>query len=59
MVKQVSQVAALSNGGLSDWVVQRGTAVILTLYFSWVMAFFLFTSNINHTVLTAFLVPRR
>jgi succinate dehydrogenase / fumarate reductase membrane anchor subunit len=54
MVKQVSQVMALSNSGLSDWVVQRATAVILTLYFSWVMAFFLFKSNIDHTVLTAF-----
>ena len=39
MVKQVSQVMALSNSGLSDWVVQRSTAVILTVYFSWVMAF--------------------
>ena len=54
MVKQVSQVMALSNSGLSDWLVQRATAVILTLYFSWVMAFFLFTSNIDHAVLAAF-----
>ena len=54
MVKQVSQVMTLSNSGLSDWVVQRSTAVILTAYFSWVMAFFLFTPNIDFVVLTAF-----
>lgn len=54
MVKQVSQVMALSNSGLSDWVVQRSTAVILTLYFGWVMAFFLFTPNIDFVVLTEF-----
>lgn len=54
MVKQVSQVMALSNSGLSDWVVQRSTAVILTLYFTWVMAFFLFTQNIDFAALTAF-----
>ena len=54
MVKQVSQVMALSNSGLSDWVVQRSTAVILTAYFSWVMAFFLFTPNIDFAVLTEF-----
>ncbi len=54
MVKQVSQVMTLSNSGLSDWVVQRSTAVILTAYFSWVMAFFLFTPNIDFVVLTGF-----
>ena len=54
MVKQVSQVMALSNSGLSDWVVQRSTAVILTVYFGWVMAFFLFTPSIDFAVLTAF-----
>ena len=54
MVKQVSQVMALSNSGLSDWVVQRSTAVILTVYFGWVMAFFLFTQNIDFAALTAF-----
>ena len=54
MVKQVSQVMALSNSGLSDWVVQRATAVILTAYFTWVMAFFLFTPYIDFAGLTAF-----
>ncbi len=54
MVKQVSQVMALSNSGLSDWVVQRTTAVILTAYFAWVMAFFLLTPNIDFAALTAF-----
>ena len=54
MVKQVSQVMALSNSGLSDWVVQRATAVILTAYFTWVMAFFLFTPGIDFASLTVF-----
>jgi len=54
MVKQVSQVMALSNSGLSDWVVQRATAVILTAYFTWVMAFFLLTPSIDYAVLTGF-----
>ena len=54
MVKQVSQVMALSNSGLSDWVVQRATAVILTAYFCWVMAFFLLTPTIDFAALTKF-----
>ena len=36
----VTQVLNLTRSGLSDYVVQRATAVILTIYTVWVLGFF-------------------
>ena len=37
---QVTSVTSLTRSGLSDFVVQRATAMILTVYSAWVLGFF-------------------
>ena len=50
----VTQVLNLTRSGLSDYVVQRATAVILTVYTVWVMGFFLLTpETVSYTHLRA------
>lgn len=48
----VTQVLALSRSGLTDFVVQRVTAVILALYTTCLVGFFL--TDVTHASLTAF-----
>ena len=54
MVMQVTSVTSLTRSGLSDFVVQRATAMILTVYTAWVLGFFLLTPEIDHAGLVAF-----
>ena len=49
----VTQVLSLTRSGLSDFVVQRVTAVILTLYTFVVVGFFIL-NDVNHVSLVAF-----
>jgi len=50
----VTQVLNLTRSGLSDYVVQRATAVILTVYTVWVMGFFLLTPEMTYPILVSF-----
>ena len=50
----VTQVLNLTRSGLSDYVVQRATAVILTVYTVWVMGFFLLTPEMTYPIWLAF-----
>lgn len=50
----VTQVLNLTRSGLSDYVVQRATAVILTVYTVWVMGFFLLTPEMTYAILVGF-----
>ena len=50
----VTQVLNLTRSGLSDYVVQRATAVILTIYTVWVLGFFLLTPEMTYTILVGF-----
>jgi len=50
----VTQVLNLTRSGLSDYVVQRATAVILTVYTVWVMGFFLLTPEMSYQILVGF-----
>ena len=50
----VTQVLNLTRSGLSDYVVQRATAFILTIYTVWVLGFFLLTPEITYTILVGF-----
>ncbi len=50
----VTQVLNLTRSGLSDYVVQRATAVILTVYTVWVMGFFLLTPEVTYPILVGF-----
>ncbi len=49
----VTQALSLSRSGLSDFILQRVTAVILGLYSLYVLAFFL-GDNVSYEGLTAF-----
>jgi len=51
----VTQVLALSGSGLSDFIVQRITAVILAIYTFCLVGFFL-SGNVSHASLVAFFV---
>ena len=48
----VTQVLSLSRSGLTDFVLQRITAVILASYTTYVVVFFL--GDVSHASLTAF-----
>jgi succinate dehydrogenase / fumarate reductase membrane anchor subunit len=50
----VTQVLSLTRSGLSDFVVQRATAMFLTVYSVYVMGFFILTPTIDFTVLSEF-----
>ena len=51
----VTQVTSLTRSGLSDFVIQRVTAVILALYTLCVLGFFLVTPGVSHGQLIAYL----
>lgn len=48
-------VTNYSRSGLSDWVVQRGTAVILGAYFIAVMAFLVCNADMDYQTWQAFM----
>ena len=50
----VTQVTSFSRSGLSDFVVQRVTAVIIGLYALCVFAFFIANPNVSYEALTGF-----
>lgn len=51
MVSNVTSVTSLTRSGLSDFLVQRVTAVILALYTLCVVGFFLTTPEVSHAEL--------
>ena len=51
----VTNVTSLTRSGLSDFVIQRVTAVILALYTLCVLGFFLVTPGVSHGQLIAYL----
>ena len=50
----VSQVTGLSRNGVSDWVIQRVTAVVLAAYTLCILGFVLVTPNLDHATWSAF-----
>ena len=50
----VTQATALSRSGLSDFLIQRFSAVVLTLYALCVLGFFLVNDGLDQGALTAF-----
>lgn len=50
----VTNVTSLTRSGLSDFVVQRLTAVVLTLYTLCVLGFFLANPDVDHASLKAY-----
>lgn len=44
----VTSVTSFGKSGLSDWIVQRVTAVVLGVYFLCMMGFFLFTPDLTY-----------
>lgn len=50
----VTNVTSFSRSGLSDFVTQRITAVIIALYTLWVLGFFIANPNVTHETLAAF-----
>ena len=51
----VTNVTSLTRSGLSDFVVQRLTAVIIGLYTLCVLGFFLVTPDVDHARLVGYL----
>ena len=54
MVNTVTNVTSLTRSGLADFVIQRVTAVILTLYTGCVLGFFLVTAEVDHAALVEY-----
>ena len=50
----VTSFTSLGRSGLSDFVVQRLSAAVLTLYVLWVAGFFLAHPQMDHATLKAF-----
>ncbi len=50
----VTSVTSLTRSGLSDFIVQRVTAVVLTLYTLCVLGFFLTHPEVDHVTLKAY-----
>ena len=50
----VTNVTSFSRSGLSDFVIQRVSAVVIALYVLYVGGFFVLNSTINHAALTGF-----
>ena len=50
----VTQATALSRTGVSDWLIQRVSAVVLALYTLCVLGFFLVTPELSHAKLVAY-----
>lgn len=54
MVSNVTNVTSLTRSGLSDYLVQRVSAVIIALYSLCVVGFFLVTPELDHAALVAY-----
>lgn len=50
-----SSVTNFSRNGVSDWIVQRATAVILGVYFVVIMAFFICNSDLDFQTWQSFM----
>lgn len=50
----VSSISSLTGSGLADFVVQRVTAVVITLYTLCVVGFFLANPDMDHATLRAY-----
>ncbi len=50
----VTSITSFGRSGLSDFVLQRVSAVVMTLYTLWVVAFFLEHPQMDHATLKAF-----
>lgn len=50
----VTQVTSLSRSGLSDFVIQRVSALVLAAYALCVLSFFVVNEDLTHQALTAF-----
>lgn len=51
MVKVVTNVTSLTRSGLSDYLVQRVSAIVLLAYTLCVLGFFLTTAEVDHAAL--------
>lgn len=54
MVSVVTNATSLTRSGLSDFVVQRVTAVVLVIYTACVLGFFLTTPHMSHAALVGY-----
>jgi succinate dehydrogenase / fumarate reductase membrane anchor subunit len=54
MVGSVTNVTSLTRSGLADFVIQRVSAVILALYTTCVLGFFLLTPEVDHAALVEY-----
>lgn len=54
MVSHVTHATSLTRSGLSDFLVQRVSAVILALYTLCVLGFFLTVPDLDHAALTGY-----
>lgn len=43
----VTNVTSLTGNGLKDWLIQRVSAVILAIYFMWILGYLLFEPNVS------------
>ena len=50
----VTNVTSFGRSGLTDFVVQRVTAVILAVYTLWLVGFFVANPNVSYETLTGF-----
>lgn len=50
----VTNVTSLSRSGLSDFVIQRVSAVVMALYTVCIVGFFAITPELNHQVLVGY-----
>jgi len=54
MVSKVTNVTSLTRSGLSDFVIQRVSAVIMAVYTFWVLGFFIANPDLTHAHLVAY-----
>lgn len=54
MVSNVTNVTSLTRSGLSDYVVQRVSAVIIALYTLCLVGYFLVTPELDHAALVSY-----
>jgi succinate dehydrogenase / fumarate reductase membrane anchor subunit len=54
MVRSVTNVTSLTRSGLSDFVIQRVTAIVLVAYTLCVVGFFAVTPDVDHVALVSY-----
>jgi len=50
----VTNITSLTGNGLRDWLIQRGTAVVLGIYFAFLIVFFACHPKIDYQTWRAF-----